>query len=418
MQKKIIMLALMSALTSPAAFAADNDKAELERLRAMVQELDQKIRALENRLEHKSEAAAPVQASAKAGTPAAPGVTVYGKVDLAFGTTSNGTVSTSQISSQVTKLGIKGSEDLGDGLSVIWQIEQQIDIDNAGSGNSTKNTLASRNSFLGLKGNNAGTVLLGRHDTPYKIATRKLDVFGDQFADNRALMGGGTSANSGGYMDMRPSDELLYLSPNMKGFKVAASYANGAETASTAAQIKGSLWSLAGMYDQGPFYGSIAYQNVKFGTAGTGAFVPTGAIVAGDSLKASKLAAGYTMDALQLSAVYEKVTSSMGATGANTLGRTNWNLTGKYRFGKDDIKLSYTSAGDTNGVAGTGAHLIGLGYDHNLSERTCLYAQYAKLSNDTGASFGFNTAGTTAATTGVVAGTSPSGFMVGMKHSF
>lgn len=345
-------------------------------------------------------------------------VSVYGKVDMAYGVTGNGAVSTNQVSSQVTKLGFKGSEGLGDGLAAIWQIEQQIDIDNAGAGNSTKNTLASRNSFLGLKNDSLGTVLLGRHDTPYKIATRNLDVFGDQFADNRHLMGGGTSANTGSYMDARPTDELVYFSPNMNGFKAAASYAAGAETASTAAQVKGSLWSLAGMYDQGPFYGAIAYQNVKYGTAATGQFVPAGALAAGDSFKGWKLGAGYTMDALQLNAVYEKISSSNGVTSVNTLGRTNWYLAGQYSFGNDDVKLAYTHAGNTNGVANTGAKMIGLGYDHNLSKRTSLYVQYVKLSNDSGAKFGFNTAATTAATTGVANGVSPTGFMLGMKHTF
>lgn len=345
-------------------------------------------------------------------------VSVYGKVDLAFGSTSNGTVSTNQISSQVTKLGFKGSEGLDGGLAAIWQIEQQIDIDGAGSGNSTKNTLASRNSFLGLKSDSMGTVLLGRHDTPYKLATRNLDVFADQFADNRHLMGGGTSTNTGSYMDARPSDTLVYFTPNMNGFKAIASYAAGAESASTAVQLKGSLWSLAGMYDQGPFFGSLAYQNVKYGSALTGQFVPAGALAAGDSLKAWKLGAGYKFDAFQLNAVYEKISSSMGVAGLNTLGRADWYLAGQYNFGNDDVKLAYTRAGDTNGVANTGARMIGLGYDHNMSKRTSLYAQYNKLTNDSAAKFGFNTAATTAATAGVVNGTSPSGFLVGMKHSF
>lgn len=354
-------------------------------------------------------AAAPAWAFADTGN-----VSVYGKVDLAFGITSNGTVSTNQVSSQVTKLGFKGSEDLGDGLSAIWQIEQQIDVDDT-SAVGAKNTFGTRNTFGGLKGENWGTLLLGRHDTPYKIATRKLDVFGDQFADNRQLMGGGTSANKGSYMDMRATDELVYLSPNMSGFKAAASYATGAETATTAAQVKGSLWSLAGMYDQGPFNGAIAYQNVKFGTAATGSVVATGLLAAGDSLKAWKMGAGYAMDALQLNAVYEKISSSIA--GLDTLGRTDWYLAGKYSFGNDDVKLAYTRAGNTNGVANSGAHLIGLGYDHNLSKRTSLYVQYAKLSNDTGATFGFGTAASTAAVTGIT-GQNASGFMLGMNHSF
>ncbi len=56
-------------------------------------------------------------------------VTVYGAADVAFAVTNKGTsaagvagTSTSQVSSQASKLGFKGSEDLGDGLSAIWAV--------------------------------------------------------------------------------------------------------------------------------------------------------------------------------------------------------------------------------------------------------------------------------------------------------
>ena len=199
MQKKIIVLALISAFAAPAAFA-DTEKAELEKLRAMVQELDQKIRTLEHKLESKT--AAPAQTTASAGTTAgksaaasAPaslntssGVTFYGQIDLSYDSINTGTsaagvagASKSNVSSNVSRIGLKGSEGLDDGLAAIWQIEQQINIDNAGG------TFATRNSFVGLKSDSAGTVLLGRYDTPYKLATRRLDPFADSIADNRGL---------------------------------------------------------------------------------------------------------------------------------------------------------------------------------------------------------------------------------------
>lgn len=359
MQKKIIALAVASALVAPAAFAE---------------------------------------------------VSVYGKADLGIGSTSNGTVTNTQLASQVTKIGFKGSENLGDGLSAVWQIEQQIDINNAGGPNSTKNTLASRNSFLGLKSDSAGTVLMGRHDTPYKIATRNLDVFGDQFADNRHIMGG-VGLNAGGTMDARPGNVIAYITPNLNGFTGAGAYAVNTSTATTAAQDKGTIWSLAGMYDQGPFYGAIAYQKIGFSNVVGAQYVG----VSGDSVKAWKIGAGYTMDAFKLNAVYEKISSSIG--GANTLGRSNYNLSGVYSFGNDDVKLAYTVAGNTNGVAATGAKMIGVGYDHNFSKTTSVYAQYNRIANDSGAAYGFNTAATTAAQAGV-AGQKTSGFMLGMKHAF
>lgn len=363
MQKKIIALAIASALVAPAAFAE---------------------------------------------------VTVYGKADLGIGSTSNGTVTNTQLASNVTKFGIKGAEDLGDGLSAVWQIEQQVDINNAGGANSTKNTLASRNSFLGLKSESIGTVLMGRHDTPYKISTRGLDVFGDQFADNRHLMGtvqAAGAANNGTNMDARPANVIAYITPKLSGFTGAAAYAVNTSVATTAAQDKGTIWSLAGMYEQDALYAAIGYEKVGFSNVAGAQFVGT----SGDSVKAWKIGAGYTFDAFTINGVYEKITSSIG--GIDTLGHKNYNLGGIYKFGNNDVKLSYTVAGNTGATVNTGAKMIGLGFDHNFSKTTSVYAQYNRISNDAGAAYGFNTNATTAAQLGVL-GQKTSGYMLGMKHAF
>lgn len=378
-------------------------------------------------------------------------VTVYGKADLAVGNINNGTVSSTQMTSQITKLGFKGNEDLGDGLNAIWQIEQQIDINNAGSGYSTKNSFAGRNSFLGLKSESAGTVMLGRHDTPYKESTRGLDVFGDQFADNRHLMGGAsalpvtasgalpTSTNSynvvnsyAALMDARPTNELMYVSPNMSGFTVKASYVLSNDTLPTSGTTgatlqKGHLWAMDGEYKAGPLFAALAYSNIKYGTTGAGTAYTAGAgaagLGAGDSIKAWKAGVGYDItDAFKLNAIYEKLTSSIANPTAgyssNMLGRTDWYLAGVYKFNSDDVKLAYTKAGNTDGHANTGAKMIGVGYDHYMSKRTSVYVMYNKLSNDSAAAYGFNTQATTGAASPAVTGASLSGFLVGMKHVF
>ncbi|MBI2287129.1 MAG: porin, partial [Nitrosomonadales bacterium] len=126
-------------------------------------------------------------------------VSFYGIADLSYDFVRNGTsaagvagANKTNVSSNVSRIGLKGAEALDNGLAVIWQIEQQINIDNTTEAGGT-GTFATRNSFVGLKSDGAGTVLLGRHDTPYKLATRRLDPFADSIADNRALMGGVTS---------------------------------------------------------------------------------------------------------------------------------------------------------------------------------------------------------------------------------
>lgn len=342
---------------------------------------------------------------------------VYGKVDLGIGSVNNGTGSAIQISSQVTKLGFKGDEDLGNGLSAIWQIEQQIDVDTGTTGGA-KTTFATRNSFLGLKSNAAGTVLAGRHDTPYKIATRGLDVFADQMPDNRAVMGG-----VGALHDMRSADALAYLSPKLGGMAtIAAAYIAGAETGFAANAIKGSGYSLAGMFDIGPVYAAVAYQTVTFGSLATGTLAAPAGWLANDSTKATKLGVGYTiMEGLKVNAVYEKIsTSGTGAAAINNAsGRTDIYVGASYKFtDKDGVKLAYGKAGNLGNTSNTGATQLSAGYDHDLSKNTNVYVQYTKVSNSAGANYGIATLGTTMQNGTIANGASVTGMILGMKHSF
>lgn len=337
-------------------------------------------------------------------------VNVYGVANMSYDLTNNGAVGTNKVSSNQSRLGLKGSEDLGDGLSAVWQIEQGINIDNSGAGNG----LATRNTFLGLSSGSMGTALLGRHDTPYKIAIRGLDLFADTIADNRGLMGSTAGSALPGVHDARLTDVVAYISPAMSGFTGAIAYVAGAEATTTAAQIKGDAWSMAGMYGNGPINASLAYQVIDAGTAGTGTMGGFGGLGANDKAKAWRLGGGYTMDAITVNAAYEKTSNTVG--GASAGGQNNWYLGGKYSFGNDAVKLAYTRAGDVQATTNTGAKQWALGYDHSMSKRTTLYALYTRLNNDTFAGYGLATS--TGATAAAAAGQDPSAWSFGMKHTF
>lgn len=340
-------------------------------------------------------------------------VAIYGVANVSFDLTDNGVVSTNKVSSNQSRFGLKGSEDLGDGLSAVWQIEQLITID---SSSGAGNTLATRNTFAGLSSGSMGTFILGRHDTPYKIATRGLDVFADSAADNRSLMG--STAGGGGFTavhDNRLGDVAAYISPAMSGLTVAIAHVSGAETATTAAQVKGAAWSMAGIYGNGPVNASLSYQVVDFGSAGTSGQAIMTALGANDKAKAWKLGGGYTMDALTVNAAYEKTSNTVG--GASAAGQSNWYLGGKYSFGTDAVKLAYSRAGDVQATANTGANQWALGYDHNMSKRTTLYALYTRVNNDAGAAYGL-TGISTGGQAAAAAGQDPSAWSFGMKHTF
>ena len=324
-------------------------------------------------------------------------------------------VKTHKISSNQSRIGFKGSEDLGGGLKAIFQVERGVEID-AGTLSTARNT------FAGLAGDAWGSLTLGINDTPYKSSTRGLDVFADQFADNRNLMGGiaGKSAVAG--FDQRFSNTARYDSPDMSGCKAGVSYSAGAEgNIASGSNIKGKAWSLAGTYATGPFFGTLAYQKNTFGsTSNITNFTALGAACAAATVcdeKAWKLGAGYKVDQFAVNGVYEKTSDNLGSTGA---GHKAYYLAGTFNATANDaIKLAYTKAnktGDGN-ATDTGAKQWAVGVDHNLSKRTTVYALYTKLDNETNANYSLGTVSTGAvAANGFSA--DPSAFSLGLRHSF
>ncbi len=77
-----------------------------------------------------------------------------------------------RVSDQASLLGVRGTEDLGGGLSAFFQLETAFKPDQ----NDT--TFAARNSGVGLQGA-WGSVMMGRWDTPFKTTTIAIDPFGD-----------------------------------------------------------------------------------------------------------------------------------------------------------------------------------------------------------------------------------------------
>src|SRR5574340_529554 len=150
-------------------------------------------------------------ALAVAGAFAAPAVAATENVESIPGDPNPRGTSDLQFSSNASRIGFKGAEDLGGGLSAIWQIESGVSVDE-GSG-----SWASRNTFLGLKGG-FGTVLAGNHDTPLKPVGRAVDLFGDTMADSRNVLGGGS--------DMRAKNTVAYITPSFSGLTIAAAYTN------------------------------------------------------------------------------------------------------------------------------------------------------------------------------------------------
>lgn len=353
-------------------------------------------------------------------------VNVYGKFDLSYDIINTGTsgatsgTTSNRVSSNTSLFGLKGSQDMGEGLSGVWQVETTL---NVGNGGSTGVGVGTRNTFAGLSSASAGTVVLGRYDTPYKISTRKLDVFADGIADNRSLLGGQSGASAASVtasanpitfktasysFDGRQDQTLAYTSPKLgDAFTAAISYVNLNPANNVSTGNKTNAWSLAGLYDAGGIYGSLAYETHNNLNA------------TGGSEKATRLGLGYTADAFAVGLVYEKTSDTVGAASSNLYGHNAAYLSGKFNVSSGNvIKAAYSTAG-SKPAADTGAKQFSVGYDHSLGKTSTVYALYTKLSNQSAAGYTLsNNSSVGGFSTSAGVGSSPTAIAVGVKHTF
>ena len=129
---------------------------------------------------------------------------VYGKANLSLVDQDSGDSSGWNLNSNASRLGIKGESKLSEELAVVYQVEYEVCID---SGDCKGRTFKQRNTFLGLKGN-FGMVWAGKHDTPTKLAAKKVDLFNDLEGDIKNAFEG----------QNRVSNVVAYTSPKMNGF--------------------------------------------------------------------------------------------------------------------------------------------------------------------------------------------------------
>jgi len=342
-------------------------------------------------------AAAIVSAFAAPAFAATANVDVYGNFSMSVDSLSDGSDRGTNVSSNASRIGFKGAEDLGGGLNAIWQAEFTLGLDDSTSFG------ASRDTFVGLKSKNLGTFRLGFFDTPTKQLSRKLDLFNNQIGDTRNLLrtngADGAGANA---WEERFRNGIRYDTPSFAGFSGAVHYSTQANSAAAANNNDREAYSLGANYSNGPLFAGIAYQKNN--------------VTASTDETALRLGVGFNMGDLKLTALYHDA-SDQG--GVNNADRKVWGLGAGYKLGNGMIKGQYYKADDSDALADSGADLYAVGYDYNLSKRTMVYAAYAKAKNDTNAVFRMSGGGGHGdSLKPAAAGSDPSGFSLGVTHKF
>lgn len=324
-----------------------------------------------------------------------------------------------RVVSDASRFGLKGEDDLGDGLKAIFQIETQVEL----IGNGT--TFSSvRNTGAGLSGN-LGTVMIANWDTPYKLTHNKVELFDNTtFASATNLIGrSGAVAAVGGVNTAATSDSFVtrkagvvqYYSPKMSGFDVKVAFAPASDTyigGVAATKQNQALLSLSGTFEMEQLYVAAGYEShsdflTPTATRGTGA--NTAARIVGAYTIMNGLMVGATVERLSISQ-----TSLASATGVDKKTRTGYELMGSYKMGTHNFGLSYAKQGDLGSAVSTGAKQISLRYGYDFSKRTQAFVMYSALSNDTAGQYALS-AGQGIAS---AAGAKYSGFGAGLQHTF
>lgn len=284
-----------------------------------------------------------------------------------------------------SRIGFKGSDNLGNGTAVIWQVESAIG-QNSGEGN-----WASRNSFVGLEGG-FGTVRVGNYDSAYSLMditgpqAELFDSYGDS-VDYKQSYGFYGRANA------RMKNSLSYETPNLNGFTGRISYGSDNK-----ANQGNNAWILSGSvtYTIGGFSVAGAYQQFKNHVDLVDDASAEKKV--GGKLKTGKVAANYKFDnGLNIGAGWERIkVSGPNAAGASASERQDsWVLAANYPVGSWTLQAAYGQAGkvkENNGgvvnrIKGEKAKMLLLGTQYSLSKRSTLYGYVAHVKNNADAQF-------------------------------
>ena len=331
-----------------------------------------------------------------------------------------------------SRLGFRGTEDLGGGMKAFYQLEMGLGVDTGA--NSSTSLLFSRDSFVGVSGG-FGSVKLGTMDTVYKTLGDTMSFLGissgNFISASNILSKPGFGTSSASSFHLRRGNSIIYESPKVAGFQGLFDYSLGEVTGSSSST---SVISGGVKYNAGPLYLAVAYENHKdlFGASKN---VPTA--IANNTATAITGGPTSTDTAVRFTAQY-KVTEATRVEGnyatiqydetGGTAGKfanykhNVWSIAGEHKLNNAVTLVgSYgAAAAGTCTLVGTAAcstagldgKMLNLGVGYNFSKRTMLFALYSNMNN--GASAVYNNFGSGSPATGQ----DISIFAAGISHNF
>ena len=325
-----------------------------------------------------------------------------------------------RMTSNSSRFGFRGTEDLGGGLNAFFQLENSFNSDDGGlpsqaataaipSGNGT-GIMWGREAWVGL-GGAFGQVKLGYGLTPYDdvlgLAHQNIGSTGLQNRNNGLSAGPGFAtqqlftnygrggvafSESQGNFDARAGNAISYSMPNVAGFRGRTMYSLVQETAATP---RARLWDTALIYENGPITAGVTYALHK-GFGGL-AGLATGT----HDQTALRGYARYDFGVARVDGSYDVASYKLAG---GTLKMKYFDVAVQVPFGASNVGLQYSQRDNgaawaysppvgfaaptlatlrSNWSIGGGKH-VSLVYDYRFSKRTQVYAYYSSMKNETG----------------------------------
>jgi predicted porin len=358
MNKKVMALAVASALAAPAAFAQTSN------------------------------------------------VQLYGRANLGLDwyeadgatTSSNDRDGRLRVFDNSSRVGLRGTEDLGNGLKAIFQIETGVNIDNGsntgqgGQTNASSGFWASRDSFVGID-SNFGRLTFGRQSIYWANGVNA------QFAanyinteipwTNGTAMGRIHSGALGSATPARVSNVVQYTTPTFAGINGTLSFspnpAEAVQAVGAGTDTDGKIWGATVRGEWGPFYAQVDYADV------TGNSVSGFPRLEGNAWKVGG-SWGYMPGArIGVIWVYSEANNAVGLLNGDKVNQQGATINWEHTFGNFQVMAQFGWLDDLkscNGDPGTvscndtGAIAYMVGGRYLLSKRTWLYASWNMVDND------------------------------------
>lgn len=331
-------------------------------------------------------------------------IQVIGTVDLFAGSLKNsgdsdrlGVVNSGGMTTSY--FGFKGTEDLGQGMKAEIILTGFFRADTGASGRNASDNMFSRDSNIGISGA-YGRFQLGRTVAPSFLPLAAFNPFGASFSFSPLILHGYVSTGPAGSRNWTAanasdngwSNQLVYTSPTINGFKTNIHYQFGENTGSSGSRNVGvNVFYTKGLFEMAGFMHDAAVSNPNSGNAlidSTISPINYGSI---NRQKAYFIGGAYTVLKAKLFATYQ--INNSDANSAKEMKDKVYSLGMSLPVSSGAFLLGYARTNRTGSLISKELHrdTLSVGYDHFITKRVDIYT-IVKLdkitASETATSFG------------------------------